>query len=153
MADRPTPAYVTARIVAAVLGVAGVWLPWVRKRPVDTVNGQQMYPAEYVPGLETGLRGFDPVVVSLVVAVVVVVTLARYQHWRPDVALVSAGGLLRLGFGNVFHDYWSVERYAVELGLYLLLASGLLFVLVGAGAILERRVRTSSGNGRDAPTE
>ncbi len=152
MADRPTPTYVAATVVAAVLGAAGTWLPWVRKRPVGDVNGQQIYTAEYVPGLETGLRGFDPVVVSLLVAVVVVVALARYQHWRPDVALVGAGGLLLLAFGNVFHDYWSVERYAVDPGLYLLLASGLLFVLVGGGAIFERRVRTSKDDSRDART-
>ena len=150
MADKPTPVYITATVVATVLGAAGVWLPWVRKRPVGYRNGQPIYTMEYVSGLEAGLRGIDPFVILLVVAVVVVVALARYRNWRPDIALIGAGGLLLVVFGNIFHSYWSVERYAVESGLYLLLFSGLLYVLVGAGAILKRRVTTSPDDGSDA---
>ena len=150
MADKPTPVYITATVVATVLGAAGVWLPWVRKRPVGYRNGQSIYTMEYVSGLEAGLRGVDPFVILLVVAVVVVVALARYRNWRPDIVLIGAGGLLLVVFGNIFHSYRSVERYAVESGLYLLLFSGLLYVLVGAGAILKRRVTTSPDDGPDA---
>lgn len=137
---RPTTAYVTATIVAAVIGVVGVWIPWVRKRPAGYRDGRPIYTAEYVSGLETGLRGIDPFVIVLVVAVVGVAVLARYRTWRPDIALISAGCLLLVVSGNTLRNYWSVERYAVEPGLYLLLASGLLFVLIGAGALLKRRV-------------
>ncbi|PSQ18533.1 hypothetical protein BRD02_00585 [Halobacteriales archaeon QS_8_69_73] len=100
--------------------------------------------------MEVGLRGIDPFVILLVVAVVVAVVLARYRNWRPDIALIGAGGLLLVVFGNIFHSYWSVERYAVEFGLYLLLFSGLLYVLVGAGAILKRHMTISPDDGPDA---
>ena len=39
MEAKPTPAYITATVVAMVLGTAGVWLPWVRKHPVGYRNG------------------------------------------------------------------------------------------------------------------
>ncbi|ELZ17298.1 hypothetical protein C477_13745 [Haloterrigena salina JCM 13891] len=99
--------------------------------------------------METGLRGIDPFIILLVVAVVGVAVLARYRPWRPDIALVGAGGLLLWVFGAVFRNYWTVEQYAVEVGLYLLLASGFLFVLVGAGGVLKRRLVSGTDHGRD----
>lgn len=149
MGNGPTLAYITATIVAAVLGVVGVYLPGVRKRPVGYTNGQPYYTSEYVTGLEAGIRGIDPFVIFLVGAVVVVVVLARRRTRSGDIALVGAGGLLLFVFGNVFHDYWSVDRYAVGPGLYLLLASGLIFVLVGAGTVHKRRVSTRTDESRD----
>lgn len=129
-----------------------MWLPRVRKRPAGYRDGRPIYTAEYVSGMETGLHGIDPFVVLLVVAVVGVAVLARYRPWRPDIALVGAGGPLLLLFGNAFYDYWSVERYAVEPGLYLLLVSGFLFVLIGTGALLKRRLVPGTAHGRDART-
>lgn len=149
MVDEPTPASLIATVVAAVMGAVGVWIPWVRKQPVGYADGQPYYTSEYVPGLETGLRGIDLLVILLVVAVVVVVLLARDRRFRPDSALIGAGGALLVVFGNVCYQYWSVERYAVEPGLYLLLASGLLFVLAGAGTIIKRRMTPSLADGRD----
>lgn len=150
MANTPSPAYLVATTVAAVLGIVGVWLPWVRKRPVGYRDGRQIYTAEYVSGMETGLRGIDPFVVLLVAAVVGVAVLSRYRAWRPDIALVGAGGVLLWVFGTIFRNYRSVERYAVEIGLYLLLASGFLFVLIGAGALLKRRLAPGTDHRRDA---
>jgi len=149
METRPTLAHITATIVAAVLGVVGLYLPWVRKRPVGYADGQPYYTSEYVSGLEPGFRGIDPFIILLVVAVVGVVVLARHRTWRPDIALIGAGGLILFVFGNIFHNYWSVERYAVEPGLYLLLTSGLILVLVGAGIILKRRASTRTDESHD----
>ncbi|WP_309138855.1 hypothetical protein [Haloterrigena gelatinilytica] len=114
------------------------------------LQGRAVYTTEYVSGMETGLRGIDPAVIVLVVAVVGVAVLARFRPWRPDIALVGAGGLLLWVFGDIFHSYWSVERYAVGSGLYLLLASGSLFVLVGAGGVLKCRLGSGTDHGRDA---
>jgi len=107
------------------------------------------YTAEYVTGLEAGLRGIDSLVVLLVVVIVAVVVLARYRTWRADIVLIGAGGLILFVFGNIFHSYWSVERYAVEPGLYFLLISGLLFVLIGASTVLKRRVSPRRDESRD----
>ena len=150
MGNRPSLAYITVTIIAAVLGVVGVYLPWVRKRPVGYTDGQPYYTSEYVTGLEAGIRGIDPFVIVPLVAVITVVVLARYRTWRPDTALVGAGGLLLVVFGNIFHNYWSVERYAVEPGLYLLLSSGLILVLVGTGTVLKRRVSPHTDESRDS---
>ncbi|WP_339103436.1 hypothetical protein [Haloterrigena salinisoli] len=152
MANAPSPAYLVATIVAAVSAVVGVWLPWVRKRPVGYRDGRPIYTTEYVSGMETGLRGIDPFVVLLVVAVVGVAALSRYRAWRPDIALVGAGGVVLWVFGAIFRNYRSVERYDVEIGLYLLLASGFLFVLIGAGAPLKRRLIPSTDHCRDGRT-
>ena len=142
MTGEPTAKYVTATIVAAVGAVVGVWLPWVRKRPVGYSDGLPLYTLEIVPGLETGLRGMDLLVILLVMAVVAVVVLARYRGWRPDSVLIGAGGLILLVFANLFRTYSAVERYAVEPGLYLLIASGGLFVLIGTSSLLKRCVPT-----------
>ena len=152
MSNNLSPASLVATIVAAALAVVGVWLPWVRKRPEGYRDGRAIYTAEYVSGMETGLRGLDLFVGLLVVAAVGVAVLARYRPWRPDLALVGAGGLVLWLSGTTFHDYWSVERYAVEPGLYLLLASGFLFVLVGAGGVLKRRLGPGPDTGRDPRT-
>ncbi|WP_229380138.1 hypothetical protein [Haloterrigena salifodinae] len=149
MANNPSPASLVATIVAAVLGVLGVWLPWVRKRPAGYRDGGAIYTTEYVSGMETGLRGIDPFVILLVVIVVGVAVLARYRTWRPDIALVGVGGLLLWVFGTIFRNYWTVEQYTVEIGLYLLLASGFLFVLVGAGGVLKRRLESGTDHGHD----
>ncbi|WP_210408935.1 hypothetical protein [Halorhabdus rudnickae] len=142
MGKRPTPAYITGTIFAAVLSVVGVYLPWVQKQPVGYTDGQPYYTAEFVAGLEAGFDGGDPFIILLVVAVVVVVILARYRTWSPDIALIGVGAVTFLLFGNTFLDYWSVERYAVQPGLFLLVISGLIFIFVGAGAILKREFST-----------
>ncbi|WP_458207011.1 hypothetical protein [Haladaptatus sp. NG-SE-30] len=153
MRNEPSITYIGATIVAAMLAIAGVWLPWVRKRPVGYADGQPYYTSEFVSGLESGLRGIDPVVVLLVLGVVGVVVLARQRDWHPDVVLVAAGGLMVLVFGNIFRDYRTVERYAIEPGLYLLIASGFLLILLGAGAIFKRRFTTfAEGDSVDPPT-
>jgi hypothetical protein len=88
-------------------------------------------------------------VIILIVVVVTVVVLARCRTWRPDSALIGAGGLLLIGLGNIFHNYRSAEQYVVEPGLYLLLISGLLFVLVGAGTVLNRHITTRTDESRE----
>lgn len=149
MANKPTTAYVAATICAAVGAAIGVWLPWVRKRPVGYTDGQPFYTSEYVSGLETGLRGIDPFVILLVVAVVGATVLARHRDWRPDLLLMGSGGLLLFVSGSLFRDYWSGERYAVEPGLYLLLASGFLLVLIGVSSILKQRVTLTVDDSHD----
>lgn len=138
MTDRPTVTYVTASVVAAGLAVVGAWLPWVRKRPVDQADGGEIITTEYVWGLETGIRAVDAPLVGVAVAVVGIVVLARYLDWRPDWILVGGGGILLYVAGTKFYDYLTVERYLVGPGLYLLGASGLLFVSLGTGVILKR---------------
>lgn len=145
MADQSTPAYLTATFVAAVWGIVGVWLPSVRKLPVGYVDGQPYYTMEYVWGMNTGLAGHDRYVILLAVTVVALVVLGQYRGWRPNLSLIGAGTLLGLFYGIKFNTYWAIDRYAIDLGLYLLLASGVLFALVGAGSIVERRLVGRSG--------
>jgi hypothetical protein len=57
MEKRSTLAYITVTVIAAVLTVAGVYLPWVQKRPVRDIDGKPYYTAEYVLGLDPGLLG------------------------------------------------------------------------------------------------
>ncbi|ELZ79899.1 hypothetical protein C454_11883 [Haloferax gibbonsii ATCC 33959] len=126
-------AYIVATIMAAVLGVVGAWLPWVRKQPAGITD-------EYMVGLDAGFSDIDLLVTILVVAVVVAVVLGHYRNWRPDGILIGAGGLILIVFGSVFQSYSAVERYVVEPGLYLLIVSGFLFILIGVVAVLSRRM-------------
>ena len=72
MEKQPTLAYVTVTVIASVLAVVGVYLPWVQKRPVEYIVGYHEYTAEYVPGLEPGIGiwGIDPFIIILVGVVV-----------------------------------------------------------------------------------
>ena len=151
MEKQPTLAYVTVTVIASVLAVVGVYLPWVQKRPVEYIVGYHEYTAEYVPGLEPGIGiwGIDPFIIILVGVGVTVVVLARYRSWRPESAVIGAGCLLIIEFGNFFDNYRSGERYVVEPGLYLLVISGLLFVLVGAGTVLKRHMTTRTDESRE----
>jgi len=139
MERTPTIGFVTATTVAAGSAILGVWLPWVRKRPVGHHGDQPIFTAEWVAGLKPGLQGSDPLVVLFVGAVVLLTAGFRYSPWQPDAVLIAAGGLLLWVFGNVLHHYWTVDRYAVEPGLYLVVSSGFLLVLLGVGGLLGRR--------------
>lgn len=152
MADGPSLGYVVATITAAVLGVVGAWLPWVRKRPVGYTQGEPYYTAEYVSGLDAGLAGGDFLLVFVAVAVVGVVLWARHGNRRPDLVLVAAGGLVLVRYWRLFREYRGVDRYALRIGLYLVLVGGLLFLLVGGGSMLARHV-TAGGAGNRAPHE
>jgi hypothetical protein len=140
MGRDPTLAYVATTVVAAAMVVVGVWLPWVRKRPVGYFEGRPYYTGEWTTGLESGFGGTDVVAVLVVVAVVAITVLSRTSNWRPDVALVVAGGLLAWAAGTVLRDYWTTERYAVEPGLYVLVAGSLLLLVLGVGSVLGRRL-------------
>ena len=143
MSSKQKFAYIAATIVAAVLAVVGAWLPWVRKQPVGITD-------EYIAGLDAGFSDIDFLVIALVMTVVVAVVLGHYRNWRTDVVLIGAGGLILVVFGSVFQSYLAVERYVVEPGLYLLIASGCLFILIGVGAALNRRLTPIVSN-RDNP--
>jgi hypothetical protein len=151
MERRPAIAFVTATTVAAGSAMLGVWLPWVRKRPVGHHGGQPYFTAEWVAGLKPGLQGSDPLVVLLVGAVVLLTVGSRYSPWHPDGVLVAAGALLIGVFGNVLHHYWTVDRYAVEPGLYLVIAGGFLLVLLGVGGLLGRRGFLDDGSTDEDP--
>jgi hypothetical protein len=139
MAAKQKFAYITATIVAALLAVVGAWLPWVRKQPVGITD-------EYIAGLDAGFSDIDLLVIILVVAVV----LGYYRNWRPNGVLIGAGGLILVVFASVFQSYLAVERSVVEPGLYLLIASGFLFILIGVAAVLSRRITPIVSN-RDNP--
>ncbi|SNZ16321.1 hypothetical protein SAMN06269185_2761 [Natronoarchaeum philippinense] len=139
MGRKPSIAYLFASAVGAMLAVVGAWLPWVRKQPVGTTDGQLYYTSEWVSGLETGFQGFDVLGVLLAISIVLAVFVARRKNWRPDGILIGAGGLLFLWGGATFNSYRTVDRYVIETGLYLVLVSGCLFVLLGVGTVLKRR--------------
>lgn len=141
--------YIIVTIVAAGLGVVGAYLPWVQKRPVH-IDGQLVSTSEYVGGSETGIQGLDPFIISLGIAAVAVVSLAQFRDWNPDIVLIGAGVLTLVISGDRFHSYWSVERYGVELGLYLVLVSGLLYIIVGAGAFFKRHIATPTAKNSDS---
>jgi hypothetical protein len=147
MEDRPEPAYVAVTVVAAVLGVVGAYLPWVQKHPDGYRNGQAYYTSEYLPAAEAGFHALDLIIVALGVAVIGVVAGAQYRGWLSDIGLLGVGvGLLVLS-GDRLRTFRAIEGYTVEPGLSLVFASGLLFVLVGAGALLRRVVsRTVKDN-------
>jgi hypothetical protein len=150
MADEPTRSYVTATILAGALVVLGVYLPWVRKRPIGNSDGEPIYTTEAVLGQTTGFQGLDGLVVLIVVVAVAAVLVARGRRWRPDLPLVAAGVAILVLFGDRGWRYWSVDRYAIDPGLYLLFVGGALFVLVGARGLLGRVVPLGADDGGDA---
>lgn len=134
-------------VVAGALAVVGMWLPWVRKLPTGYANGEPMYTLEPVPQSETGFQHLDPVIVLLVGLVVAGAILLSHWDRRPGSLLVTAGGLMLFGSGFFLQYYVRIDRYAVEPGVYLVIVSGLLFVLLGAAPVLKRRVLSPEGNG------
>lgn len=150
MTKAPPLTYIRVTLVAVVLAVVGLWLPWVRKLPVRSADGQAIYTSEDVAGLEPGIHGFDNILAVIIVAVLAVVVLARRRDRHPDLVLILVGGSMLWLFGSVLREYWRVDRYVVESGLYFLVASGLLFVLLGAGTLIKRRVTTITEASRDA---
>lgn len=138
VSDSSPQPFVAATAVAAVAGVVGVYLPWVRKLPAGYTDGTPYYTAEGVPGLTSGIGVLDVPILLLLAAVVVVVVASRGHDWLPKLVLVVGGVLVLLVSGLFLEDYWSGERYAVEPGLLFLSASGVLFVLVGAGGVARR---------------
>lgn len=128
-----SPAYIFATIIAAVLGGVGVSLPFIQN---DTWA--------YMEHAHAGLQGWDPVALVVFVGLVVLVVVARSRSWRPDgVLLVTGAGLLFI-YGLFFNRYRDID-VVIQPGMYLVLASAVLFVLIGAGGFLNNRVQLDIG--------
>ena len=138
MGRPPSIKYTTATILTAILTVVSVWLPWVQKLPAGYIDGQPYYTMEWVPGLEAGFQGTDPFAVLLAILVIVTVIAARKLKWPPDGVLVVVGTVLVWWSGTTLQSYSTVDRYAIEPGLYLCLVSGVLLILLGVGAGFQR---------------
>ncbi|QFU84571.1 hypothetical protein GCU68_17500 (plasmid) [Natronorubrum aibiense] len=82
----------------------------------------------------------------LAVSVVLAVVVAWKQDWNPDGFLIGAGGILLLWGGSTYNSYRTVDRYVIEPGLYLVIVSGCLFLLLGAGRILKRHFTTTANS-------
>ena len=134
--NRQALMYWTVTGVATLLALVGVSLPWVRKRPVTTIDGQPAYTGEYVPGLETGIQGLDPVLIGLLGLLVGLLILSRHRQLLSGAILLVAGILFLGFFIPRLQAYATVERYAIEPGLPLLLISGGLFSTLGVGTLL-----------------
>ncbi|ERH11758.1 MAG: hypothetical protein J07HB67_00769 [halophilic archaeon J07HB67] len=129
--DEPSPALV-ATLAAATTGVVGAWLPWSRKLPAGYVDGEPYYTASYTPGSLTGfdLFGGGAAALTLLVTLLTVVGLRRGRS--PGPVPVGGGGTLVVVSLVLGRQYRSTGRLAVDWGLPLVGAAGLLFVLVGA---------------------
>ena len=149
MGRPPSTGYVVAVTLTAILAIVGVWLPWVRKRPVGYIDGQPYYTEGLLPGLHAGFRDVDPFVVLLAVLVIVAVVAARRWDWSPDGVIIVAGTVLMWWSGTMLGHYRADEHLAVEPGLYLSVLSGIVLVLLGAGTGIRRYLNTKQ-NSRNA---
>ena len=131
---------VRTRLVAVVGGLValgGLWYPLGRKRPVQVVDGTAVYTDEIVTGMLKGFHGDEPLLATGVVAAVVV-ALVR-PRWRgSEWALAAVGGVLSLVAWTTATSYWAVDRYALDVGLPLLVAGALTLFALGVGGTVQR---------------
>lgn len=125
----PSLIHVFGTLVSAVLVIIGSWLPWVRKIPAGYVEGQPYYTDEWVRGLEPGFQALDYILVLLVFTAVAAPVLARYQGLSTSGIVISSGTLILLIAGGHLTNY--LGRYIIEPGLYLVLLSGIILVIIG----------------------
>lgn len=142
MGRPPSTGYSLAVVVTALLGIAGLWLPWVRKRPVGYIDGQPYYTSELIPGLHAGFQALDGFVVLLTLLATVAVVTARIGDWSPRGVIIAAGAALLWWSGTRLLYYGGSESYAVEPGLYLSVMSGIVLVLLGAGTGIRHYLNT-----------
>jgi cation transport ATPase len=139
MKKTPPRRYVAAAVVAVGFAIVGMWLPWVQKLPVGTIEGGGVaYTMEGIPELEAGFESFDLFVLVPVLFTVVVgaVAASRGRSWWTDAVLAAMGSALLWVAGNSYIGYYTTERYAAQPGVYLVLVAGLLLFLIGAGGFL-----------------
>lgn len=142
MGRPPSIGYRLAVVVAAVLGMVGLWLPWVRKRPVGYIDGQPYYTSELIPGLNAGFQALEGLIVLFAILAIVAVVTTPMVDWSPRGVIIAAGAAMLWWSGTRLLYYGGSESYAVEPGLYLSVLSGIVLVILSAGTGI-RRLNTS----------
>lgn len=136
MTNRPSVPYIGATLGLFLLTVIGLWLPWVRKQPLCCINGQEYVTDEGLQGLGAGFSLLDQILLLVALLAVCVILLARFWNRSPDVVLVLSGGVILWIASDIGYEYWRVDNYTPQAGLYLTIASGFLFIVLGVGSFL-----------------
>lgn len=133
----PSLPYVGAALGLCFFAGIGMWLPWVENTP-QYLNGEPYVTGIGLPGLWWGYDSFDLLVaIGLVPALVGTLTFRR-RIWLRDACVFLSGTLVSWWVGGLAYEYWSVDHYLLEPGIFLVLGSGLLFCLLSAGAVAKR---------------
>jgi hypothetical protein len=150
MTTRVSGEQVAGTFAGAALVVLGCWLPWVRKRPVGYSDAGPVYTREWIAGLEAGFGSLDYILAAIVLVAVCAVVVARNRGVLVSGLLTLTGVAVALVGADVFLGYRSVDRYAVEPGLSLVLAGGAILVAIGVGGLGGRLTATSPERPRPA---
>lgn len=124
---------VIGTVAAALLAITGAWLRWVGKKPVPT-EGTHEVTSEWVYGILPGFHGLDLVTVLPPFLAAVVVLTSRDREWIFKSLPLAALPVLVMA-GERFVTYQSDPTYVVKSGLYLTLASGVILLILGVGAL------------------
>lgn len=133
--------YLAGTLLAALCTGVGLWLPLLRKLPVDYVDGQPLFTSEYTWGLDAGFNGTDLLLVALALVAVASVLATRRWRWPVNAVHVAVGSFTLFLAGQRLAGILRTERYAADPAIYLVIVGGLLFVvlgLVGAGLAWHR---------------
>lgn len=128
--------------MVGVCAIVGAWLPWVRKTPVGTMNGEPYYTSEWVFGLQKGFHQLDVIILLPALAGVGIAVLSLYRDWPQEVLLIAALPILIMA-GERYLFYTSSSRYIVAPGLYLCLGSGVLLLFLGLNSLRHRGFSTT----------
>jgi hypothetical protein len=131
MDKEPSTQYVVATLISSVFALVGTWLPWARRIPTDGPVEQVL-----IPVTQTGF-GNKPVgglIVLFAIITPMVSMLARYRSWRPDPLLIISGVAILIVSGGSAYSF--LGSLAIEPGLIGVLASGLVFAMLGIGGLL-----------------
>lgn len=134
-----------ATIVAAALTSVGYWLPWLRKLPIGYTDGVPVYTSEGVSGLEAGIDGLDFLLLALVAIAVLAVAVQRTRRVPENAISLVVGALIVFNATQRLSYIREIDRYAAEPGIWLALAGGVFFVVIGvAGLVAGRADRLAS---------
>lgn len=123
-------------VVAVLMILIGTAFPWVRKLPAGYTEGEPYYTDELVWGLNPGFEVADFLIVVPALSAIVVLITVRNRDWVVDVWLLATAIPVLWLVGQVYNNYQTGAKYAVEPGLYLVIAGGVLFVLLGASDLI-----------------
>ena len=133
-------------LVAVLVTLGGIVLPWVRKRPAGYTDGEPFYTDEWVWGLSPGVETLDLLLIAPAVSIVLVLVLLQNRALVRDAWVLVASVPILWYVGRAYSKYQRGSTYAVEPGLYLLLLGGGLLVLLGAsGLVVSDRRQSDQG--------
>lgn len=110
-------------LVATAMILVGVWLPWMR----NTGDKYILIDTE-----SPGIQELDILIILLCASAVLAVIIGRlYLDWQPKLLLAVLSTPIWYSAGTRFEDFWRIDAYRVEPGIYLVLGGGLLITMIG----------------------